>query len=86
MTSRKRSEKKLIEEKTPLDAITLLSLPDQLRKTALALLKMGKATATGVSIETGRDKTMEGMYLKQLVKMGCLKTEKQGHNVYFQVS
>lgn len=70
----------------PLDALTLLSLPDHLRKTALALLKLGKATATRVSIETGRDTTMEDIYLKQLVKMGCLKTEKQGQDVYFQVS
>lgn len=69
----------------PLDVVTLLSLPDQLRKTALALLKLGKATAMRVARETGRKRSIETKCLKQLVKMGYIKTEKQGPNVYFNV-
>ncbi len=85
MTGKIMSEKRVAGEKTPLDAVTLLSLPDQMRKTALAILKLGRATAAKVSKETGRDVNVEGIYLKQLVKMGCLKKEKQGQEVYFEV-
>jgi hypothetical protein len=69
----------------PLDVVTLLSLPDKLRKTALAILKLGKATAATVARDTGRDRAIESTCLKQLVNMGYLKTEIQGHYVYFYV-
>jgi len=69
----------------PLDVVTLLSLPDQLRKTALVILKLSRATATMVARDTGREKTIENKYLTQLVKMGFLKLEKQDHDVYFYV-
>jgi len=77
--------KKSKAKEMPLDIVTLLSLPDQLRKTALAILKLGRATPTMVARDTGREKTIESKYLKQLVKMGFLKLEKQGPNVYFYV-
>jgi hypothetical protein len=77
--------KKNNPKEKPLDIVTLLSLPDQLRKTALAILKLGRATATMVARDTGREKTIESKYLTQLVKMGFLKLEKQGHDVYFYV-
>ena len=85
MANKSKPGEKALEEETPLDAVTLLSLPDQLRKTALAILKLGKATADKVARNTGRDRAIESMYLKQLVEMGYLKTERQGQKVYLIV-
>jgi len=85
MANKSKPREKVLDEETPLDVVTLLSLPDQLRKTALAILKLGRATATRVARETGRERAIESMYIKQLVKMGYLKIEKQGRDVYFHV-
>ena len=68
-----------------LDVMTLLSLPDHLRKTATAVCKLGKATADEVADETGRTRAMESAYLNQLVRMGYLKKERVGRKVYFYV-
>ena len=78
-------KERVLEEKMPLDAVTLLSLPDQLRKTVLAILKLGRATTAGVARETGRKQVVESMCIKQLVEMGYLKKEKQGQDDYFYV-
>ncbi len=72
-------------ENLPLDVATLLSLPDHLRKTALAICKMGEATATDVSKETGRVRAAESDYLNQLVSMGHLKKKRKGRDVYFYI-
>ncbi|MCS7131736.1 MAG: helix-turn-helix domain-containing protein [Hadesarchaea archaeon] len=66
-----------------LDVMTLLSLPDHLRKTALALIKLGRGTAEDVAKETGRARAIESAYLNQLVRMGYLKREREGKRVYF---
>jgi len=68
-----------------LDVMTLLSLPDHLRKTATAVCKLGKATADEVADETGRTRAMESAYLNQLVRMGYLRKERVGRKVYFYV-
>ena len=68
-----------------LDVMTLLSLPDHLRKTATAVCKLGRATADEVADETGRTRAMESAYLNQLVRMGYLKKERVGRKVYFHV-
>lgn len=79
------SEPKENLENLPLDVATLLSLPDHLRKTALAICKMGEATATDVSKETGRVRAAESDYLNQLVSMGHLKKKRKGRDVYFYI-
>ncbi len=67
-----------------LDAITLLSLPDHLRRTAIALAKLGgEATAEDVSRETGRARAVESAYLNQLVAMGYIAKKRKGRKVYF---
>ena len=67
-----------------LDAITLLSLPDHLRRTAIALAKLGgEATAEEVSRETGRARAVESAYLNQLVAMGYIAKKRKGRKVYF---
>ena len=69
----------------PLDVTTLLSLPDHLRKSALALSTLKEATATDLSRETGRVRAVESDYLNQLVSMGLVKKKRKGRDVYFYV-
>lgn len=66
-----------------LDVMTLLSLPDHLRKSALSIVKLGKAMAEDVAKETGRARAIESAYLNQLVRMGYLKRVREGKRVYF---
>lgn len=72
-----------IPECQPLDVMTLLTLSDHLRKTAMTICKLGKATASDVSKETKRARAVESSYLNQLVGMGHLKRERKGRDVYF---
>lgn len=68
-----------------LDVMTLLSLPDHLRKTAVTLCKLEKATADEVSEQTKRARAVESGYLNQLVVMGYMKKERDGRKAYFFV-
>lgn len=68
-----------------LDVMTLLSLPDHLRKTAITLCKLGEATADEVAEQTKRARAVESGYLNQLVLMGYLKKERRGRKAYFCV-
>jgi hypothetical protein len=67
----------------PLDVMTLLSMPDHLRKTAMTLCRCGRATAEEVSVQTSRARAVESAYLNQLVIMGHLKKERKGRKAYF---
>jgi hypothetical protein len=73
------------ENKTPLDVDVLLSLPDHLRQTAMAVSAKGSATAEEVASDTGRTRAAESDYLNQLVKMGHLSKRRKGRTVYFHV-
>lgn len=68
-----------------LDVMTLLSLPDHLRKTAVSICKLGRATAEGVAEQTKRARAVESGYLNQLVLMNYLKKERKGRKAYFYV-
>jgi hypothetical protein len=70
---------------TPLDVMTLLSMPDHLRKTAMTLCRLGRATADEISQQTQRARAVESAYLNQLVIMGYLKKERKGRKAYFYV-
>src|SRR3989337_3811935 len=74
-----------IQEGLPdvLDVMTLLSLPDHLRKTAVTLCKLDQATADEVSEQTKRARAVESGYLNQLVLMGYVKKERRGRKPYF---
>ena len=74
-----------LPEDMPLDVTTLLSLPDHLRKSALALSTLREATATDLSKETGRVRAVESDYLNQLVSMGLVKKKRKGRDVHFYV-
>lgn len=68
-----------------LDVMTLLSLPDHLRKTAVTLCKLEQATADEVAEQTKRARAVESGYLNQLMIMGYLKKERRGRKAYFYV-
>ena len=67
----------------PLDVMTLLSMPDHLRKTAMTICRSGRATAEEISQQTTRARAVESSYLNQLVIMGYLKKERKGRKAYF---
>jgi hypothetical protein len=69
----------------PLDVMTLLSMPDHLRKTAMTICRLGRATADEVAEQTKRARAVESAYLNQLVIMGHLKKERNGRKAYFFV-
>ena len=74
-----------LPDEMPLDVTTLLSLPDHLRKSAMALSTLREATATDLSKETSRVRAVESDYLNQLVSMGLVKKKRKGRDVYFYV-
>jgi hypothetical protein len=69
----------------PLDVMTLLSMPDHLRKTAMTLCRLGRATAEEIAQQTQRARAVESAYSNQLVIMGYLKKERKGRKAYFYV-
>lgn len=73
------------KELQALDVMTLLSLPDHLRKTAMVLSRLGRATASHVSTESRRARAVESGYLNQLVVMGHVKKMREGRDVYFYI-
>jgi len=82
----KHDQKGVIEQPlqdTPLDVMTLLSMPDHLRKTAMTVCRSGRATADEISQQTTRARAVESAYLNQLVLMGYLKKERKGRKAYF---
>jgi hypothetical protein len=68
-----------------LDVMTLLSMPDHLRKTAMSICRCGRATAEEIAEQTTRARAVESAYLNQLVIMGYLKKERKGRKAYFYV-
>ncbi len=69
----------------PMDVMTLLSMPDHLRKTAMTVCRCGRATAEEIAQQTSRARAVESSYLNQLVIMGHLKKERTGRKAYFYV-
>ncbi len=67
----------------PLDVMTLLSMPDHLRKTAMTVCRSGRATADEIAVQTTRARAVESAYLNQLVLMGYLKKERKGRKAFF---
>jgi hypothetical protein len=68
-----------------LDVMTLLSMPDHLRKTAMSICRCSRATAEEISEQTKRARAVESAYLNQLVIMGYLKKERKGRKAYFYI-
>ena len=83
--SKHRGQNALSQDGLPdvLDVMTLLSLPDHLRKTAVTLCKLEQATADKVAEQTKRARAVESGYLNQLVLMGYVKKERRGRKAFF---
>jgi predicted transcriptional regulator len=67
------------------DIMTLLTLSEPLRKTAMALYKVKEATANDIAKETGRQRSCESASANELVRLGFVKKRRQNHNVYFYI-
>jgi len=80
-----RRDIQTIPQEAPLDVMTLLSMPDHLRKTAMTVCRLGRATADEVAQQTRRARAVESAYLNQLVIMGYLRKERKGRKAYFYV-
>jgi len=77
-------KEKMVPDET-LDVMTLLNMPDHLRKTAVLICKSGRATAEEVAEKTKRARAVESSYLNQLVTMGYIKKMRKGRTDYFYV-
>ncbi len=78
-----RKDMQMPIQDAPLDVMTLLSMPDHLRKTAMTVCRSGRATADEIASQTTRARAVESAYLNQLVLMGYLKKERKGRKAYF---
>lgn len=63
--------------------VSLLSLPDHLRKTMLIMQIHPYGTAEEVARETKRARAVESSYLNQLTLMGLLEKERKGRKAFF---
>lgn len=80
-----RKDNQMLATEAPLDVMTLLSMPDHLRKTAMTVCRLGRATAEEIAQQTHRARAVESAYLNQLVIMGYLKKERKGRKAYFYI-
>lgn len=72
-----------LSDLTKQQLIALLELPDHLRRTMIALIELGEASAGVVAKRTGRTRGHESVYLNQLVRLGYLTRSKRGRLVVF---
>ena len=79
----KRLEERFNDHKDISDPLTLLEMPDNLRATAMAVMKLKEATAEEVAKITGRGRAIESHYLNTLVRMGFLKKRRVGRRVVY---
>ena len=62
----------------------LLALPNSLRTTVMAIQDINEGTSLDVAKKSGRTRSVETIYLNQLVRMGYLTRERRGRKVYFR--
>jgi len=79
------SESSLDDPSGCLSVGILLSLPDHLRKTMIALSKLVEGRADEVATITLRARAIESGYLNQLVRLGYVKKVRKKHQIYFTV-
>ena len=78
-----RKEEPAINRPAPSALTDLLSLPDSMQKTMMALQELKEGNAADVAKKTGRNRSVETIYLNGLVRMGLVSRERRGHKVYF---
>lgn len=67
------------------DMSDLLSLPSSLQKTMLAIQELKEGTSNKIAEKTGRDRTVETIYLNQLARLGYLTRERRSRKVFFKI-
>ncbi len=65
----------------------LLDLPEELRKSVLTVMKLGRGTVDQITERTKREKNLEMGYLEALVTMGYLRkeTDEKKGNTYYKL-
>ncbi len=76
----------ILSKITETDVMSLLTIPDHLRETMIALQYEPVATAETIAHRTHRARAVESMYLNHLTNMGLLKKERRGKRIYFILS
>lgn len=79
----KSSHRDTMVPENSLDVMTLLNMPDHLRKTAIVICRTGRATAEEIAEQTNRARAVESSYLNQLVTMGYIKKMRKGRKTCF---
>ena len=64
--------------------IDLMNLPDNLRRTMMALAQLGEATPEAVAEKTKRTRGLENLYLNQLEMLNYIEKSKKGKRVYYR--
>ena len=67
------------------DINDLLALPSSLQKTMLAIQELEEGTSIEIAEKTGRDRTVETIYLNQLARLGFLSRERRSRKIYFKM-
>lgn len=63
----------------------LVDIPDELRKSVIAVMKLGRGTVEQVIKRTNRDISLEKGFLEALVAMGYLKKESDDGNDFYRI-
>ncbi len=63
----------------------LLEVPDYLRRSLVALMRLGRANADQVSLITKRARSVESQHLNQLVLMNMVKKSPGLRKMYFEI-
>lgn len=64
----------------------IAELPENIKKTAITLLRLKEATAEDVAKLTGRKRSTESYYLNLLAEMNIVKKKKVGRKIYFFIN
>lgn len=70
----------------PAPRVQFGDLPISLSKSLQAMQALGQADATAVSQKTGRNRSVETIYLNQLVRLGTLSRSRIGKKVFFRLA
>ena len=74
------------DEKKSLDAFAILSLPSRLRKTAVEIHRLGRASVAMIAEVTGKSEKTEKVYLEELSELGYLLREELDDSIFFSIN
>ena len=77
----------ILKERKKPNEVSYMDFPDHLRKTILALIRLGEGTAQDVASITKRARAVESGYLNQLAVSGhAIKLPRRKREQYFRIS